>query len=1537
MLNRAKMTVVVLLLLNVCCCSVLWPYSGGSGTADDPYQLASFRDLIDLGDTPADYDKHFILTADIIMSQRFGFAKAVIAPIWHWEPFFTRVYPETRSFTGSFDGNGHVIRDLYMEGGAYLGLFGVLGAGAQVRNLGLVDVHIEGGPTGALAVCNESATVVNCYSTGTVRGGYVVGGLIGGMPRKGRGYLFDCHSSTVVIGETSVGGLVGINMGGCVVNSHTSGTVRGRECVGGLVGGLPDTQGSRHIGSVLQCYSTASVRGESHVGGLVGNNGSGTISHSYSTGTVTGGVQTGGLVGSSGAGGVAFSYSTGPVSGRYDVGGLIGLNGSWYPNLRRIGATLVHSYSTGTVSATNHVGGLVGYNTENSLVATSFSTGEVSGESDIGGLVGLCDEPRYVVDSFWDIQSSGQSMSAAGRGLTTALMQDSHVFQDAGWDFSGETDNGTADIWQMPEPVSYPVLTPFPRFEATQPAGRGTAQDPFLITDVPELYSIRLQPLAHYRLDADIDLSEIVWPCAVIPWFGGTLDGNNHVTRHLHVEGGSYLGLFGMLGRTARVRNLELAEVDISGFVAYFKQIAPPPSRGRSLMAQLAQQAVVRGNYIGALAGSNEGLVLDCRITGSLNGRDYIGGLVGMNRATISFCSSDGTVSGEDYVGGLIGMIDAGTVSHCRSSGLVSGLDTGIGGLVGLNMDKVASSYSTSKVQGGRYVGGLLGENGEKAQLLGSYSAGAVGGDEGVGGLVGNNVLTIGGSGLTWSDASWWFGVSRGEIPPRPVWMSENQRVYTGRIANCFWDIGSSGLFTSDGGTGLFSAQMKNAQVFLDAGWDFANSHVNGSCGFWQIPETGGYPLLTGVDDVNPIQLEGQGTPDAPFLISNVQELGAIWYHPLAHYRLSEDVDLAGIVWKTVVIPRFWGSLDGDGHVIKNLHIETFGDCGLFGVLEASARVWRLGLSAVDVNGPANETCEIKEPILPSDYPVCKAFSAGGLAAKNHGHITDCYSIGVVRGDNAVGGLIGENYGNITRCFSEGSISGNESIGGLVGVQNDGQTTRSYSRCFVSGEKYVGGLLGLNNEGLIANTYSVGEIQKDDWGVEGLVGESFGRGVHYSYSVVHPRYGAVNCIFYYTSDREKPLEKTSDLQAFLEAGWDFVGETANGTDDIWVMPAKHLPRLSWEEVDLEGDYSGGSGTEEDPYQLSTAQDIILLSDTPVDWDKHFLLTADINLDGVEWPMAPIAPGISNSFHIGWWRRRFSGSLDGNGHALKNLRIRGQGRGCLGLFGYLGEGALVSNLGVVNVDIAGATGRNGALAGYCISSSIVNCYSTGSISGDDYVGGLVGELHKNSSISRSYSSSTVSGRERIGGLTGAVNESSSISDSYSTSSVTGDRWVGGLVGSSRSVSITASENTGTVNGSSSVGGLVGSTYFTTVIDCNNTGLVQGEENVGGVIGNNSGGQLNGCQSAGRATGKRYVGGIVGHNNEGGQLTNCRSAGAVVGGQYVGGIVGWNSYGSQVLDCVSTADVSGDSDVGQLIGHTVSGGGGGRGRQGGNGDR
>jgi len=115
-------------------------YSGGSGTADDPYRIATAADLIALGETPDDYDKHFILTADIDLGGML-FDRAVIAPDTN------DVVAEFQgtAFTGVFDGNGHRIMNVAISGLSFLGLFGSVGSGGEVLDLGLRgDRHCRG-------------------------------------------------------------------------------------------------------------------------------------------------------------------------------------------------------------------------------------------------------------------------------------------------------------------------------------------------------------------------------------------------------------------------------------------------------------------------------------------------------------------------------------------------------------------------------------------------------------------------------------------------------------------------------------------------------------------------------------------------------------------------------------------------------------------------------------------------------------------------------------------------------------------------------------------------------------------------------------------------------------------------------------------------------------------------------------------------------------------------------------------------------------------------------------------------------------------------------------------------------------------------------------------------------------------------------------------------------------------------------------------------------------------------------------------------
>lgn len=232
-------------------------YGGGSGTAADPYKIATKAHLLDLAATTADYSKCFILTANIDLAGE-TFIAAVIASDTDssdWEFQGT-------AFTGAFNGNGYIIHNLTIitDNHKYLGLFGYVRDKGQVKNLGIVNANIQGGGSYIGGICGTSNGTINCcYATGTFIGNYNVSGLCGTTD----GTVNQCYTLGTVTGNHDVGGLCGVS------SSNT----------------------------IIQCYSCATVTGDSGVGGLCGWNNNGTIRQSYAIGMVTGNSDVGGLCG----------------------------------------------------------------------------------------------------------------------------------------------------------------------------------------------------------------------------------------------------------------------------------------------------------------------------------------------------------------------------------------------------------------------------------------------------------------------------------------------------------------------------------------------------------------------------------------------------------------------------------------------------------------------------------------------------------------------------------------------------------------------------------------------------------------------------------------------------------------------------------------------------------------------------------------------------------------------------------------------------------------------------------------------------------------------------------------------------------------------------------------------------------------------------------------------------------------------------------------------------------------------------------------
>lgn len=216
-------------------------------------------------------------------------------------------------------------------------------------------------------------------------------------------------------------------------------------------------------------------------------------------------------------------------------------------------------------------------------------------------------------------------------------------------------------------------------------------------------------------------------------------------------------------------------------------------------------------------------------------------------------------------------------------------------------------------------------------------------------------------------------------------------------------------------------------------------------------------------------------------------------------------------------------------------------------------------------------------------------------------------------------------------------------------------------------------------------------------------------------------------------------------------------------------------------------------------------------------DINITLDKDIDLTGKGW--TPIGTNYEN---------RYKGTFDGGGHTIKGLTVTTNDQ-FVGLFGYLDRAGTVKNVVMENIQITSnhvlMSGNTGGVVGYSWGT-IENCSVSGSVSGTNCVGGVVGSQKAGSIIGCS-SSAIVKGTRYVGGVAGE--KQGTMTACYATGDVTlkidspQNLYVGGLVGFSGNARVLACYAIGNVNsegrntGNVHIGGLFGENY-TVVTAC-----------------------------------------------------------------------------------------------------------------------
>ncbi|OHB64448.1 MAG: hypothetical protein A2Y76_05635 [Planctomycetes bacterium RBG_13_60_9] len=256
-------------------------------------------------------------------------------------------------------------------------------------------------------------------------------------------------------------------------------------------------------------------------------------------------------------------------------------------------------------------------------------------------------------------------------------------------------------------------------------------------------------------------------------------------------------------------------------------------------------------------------------------------------------------------------------------------------------------------------------------------------------------------------------------------------------------------------------------------------------------------------------------------------------------------------------------------------------------------------------------------------------------------------------------------------------------------------------------------------------------------------------------------------------------------------------------------------------------YSGGNGTHDDPYLISTPQDLLALAADPNDWGRHFRLVADVNMADV--------PGDALCI-IGDHVFPFKGTFDGAGNRILHYTCICPGGERVGLFGHLrGLEAEVHDLRMVDPNVDAGTGTSaGGLVGHLgTGCRVTRCHVEGArVSSNIAAGGLVGWSY--GIITGCTAQGEVTGNYSVGGLVGVCGTDAQIRDCRADARVTASTRVGGLVGSCSLTTIDWSSSSGSAAGLSVVGGLAAVSEGGIISNCYSTTSVTADATVAGLI-------------------------------------------------------------------------------------------------------
>lgn len=1485
---------------------------------------------------------------------------------------FASIGNTTTAFTGKFDGLDYNIFNLNINRNTEnnVGLFGMVGNGAVIRNVTLVGGSITGGSNvGALAGSVQgSAQISNIMNSASVTGSSDVGGIIGSAVNADFENLVNTGTvaGTAEDAANNAGGLIGSLTGGTL--SGTSYNLGGVTGKGSNVGGLVGYASGAALGDGTNLiYNRLNVSGAYNVGGIVGSMSGTTVQKAENSGNVTATGYTTGTYTYHSASGIKEETVT-----IANVGGIAGTasGGSTISDVQNSGDVSSSKKDSNNYYDAGNVGGIAGSAVDTNISDATNEENEVRGAHNVGGIAGYFGSSSdtkgiYKIDH--GINSGGNIMATGARN------EDNKGFVTE-WVRSGSDTSEAFNVGNMGGIAGY--LDGDNVYIASS-ANRGTVHTAEFTGTVPN-YAMAANAGG---IVGKIDRSETKGKNEVIANYATAAVSNSYNT-------GDVMGYTGVGGVAGMMYNGEIAGSYNLGYISTTRKNGE------------GQAALNMGGIVGDTteqAGA-EALLYDVYNKGQIGDEKFgyyarhVGGIVGRLSGTVEKAYNTGAIyNGSNAVGGIAGWMYEGSITNSFNTGNITvsnhnDATSQVGGIVGAanlyagdidlkNIYNLGTLRSfTNSGSGKNSIGGIIGE----IFIYGTTSNPGI--------LKITNAYTLGNI-YSRDDYSW---DDYDNVHPM---LGQNSTPKSGNVIrnNTYYirpETSNFATLTETDVTSIAYANRHNQKEWGNFSFSTQNDGDvdNGNGQEWRIYDGVSLPILnaflphaeeyfsqkgnmSGIDSIqygtayDPLLTIINAKTDRDSLTFNWKDLGINNAAGLAVYganlTLNDFMATGGSGY-------FGGLIYSDGALVINAHTSE-GNTKVTGdvALGSASQLYGSSVSIsadgnvtiygnITATGNTQDGTTRKEGQYSSqDYlKTDGSISVTGGSVDVYGQLTSAKEGETTRvpGINSMAdGWTPENVGSSTTAmpdlggrfgYTTGASAATGSISITATASEDGHvnvyyghqqkgfldtagslTVKASGDVYMDSDLSIGGNLSITSPGeMVLDISNIGKVQKDN----GTVIDSL-TGLH---------------TFLHHFDNTGGTGKIS-----------FAGTAADAkiTVDMWDDEKNEFDLTKYDSTDhelvneldnLNFSVSGAEVTAKDytyiwvstGEQLAGIQQAVKGNSSFLGY--NFALKNDIDASAVETYEA-----IGTDSTGG-----FTGTFDGRDHRIIGLNVTG---GNAGIFDTIGTNGKVEDLRVYSGNFNG-TDNAGAVAGVN-KGYISNVTTFGNVvtakgssnstemSGDEAAttvkvgaaGGIAGVNAETGEISNASASDAVTAADdgendagilsTAGGIAGINEEKAVISNSSSDSAVNAS------AGSTYGLGGIAGVNAGTLSNVDSLGVTTG---IYEVGSHNTTIGTQYSDNVGGIAGKNSG-TVSEAYNESIVSGRDNVGGILGVNTavaaEGKEspVQNVSNAARVTGeaasndtSDYVGGLVGSNS--GSITNGRNNGKITGSQYVGGLVG-------------------